>query len=101
MQLLDDSIERNQPAEMNNLTDISQKLMKIKTNIIVGILLVISIVQFFSLISAKVIFNKILVVILNSMLLSVSHLWILRSEAILSYVKRKVKMFYESYSLYF
>ena len=95
--LLDNSMQRNQQTERNSPTISSENLMKIKTNVIVGILLILSIVQVISLISAEKIFNRILVIIINTMILSLAHLWILRSEEIFSYVKRKIKVFYESY----
>ncbi len=90
-------MQRNQQTERNSPTINTENLMKIKTNVIVGILLILSIVQVISLISAEKIFNRILVIIINTMILSLAHLWILRSEEISSYVKRKIKVFYESY----
>ncbi len=89
-------MQRNQQTERNNPTIKSENLMKIKTNVIVGILIILSIVQVISLISAQKIFNRIMVIIINTMILSLSHLWILRSEEIFSYVKRKVRIYYES-----
>ena len=73
--------------------------MKIKTNVLVGVCVSIGIVQISSIVfgvEAKDILNKIIMIVFNVTLLSISHLWILRSEEIYSYVKRKTKILYSS-----
>ncbi len=73
--------------------------MKIKTNVIVGICVSIGIVQIYSMVfgvEVKDILNKITRIVINVTYLSISHFWILRSEEIYSYVKRKTKTLYSS-----